>query len=94
MKSADQNEALIKVSLTDDHPLVLEGIEKVLATIADVEVVGRYSRGQELLNDIALNRPDVLFLDLQLPDISGRELSRKLLKAYPDLKILMCTLIV
>ncbi len=89
MESPAEKETLIKVSITDDHPLVLEGIEKVLATIADIKVIATYNRGTQLLNDIKLNRPDVLLLDLQLPDISGRELSKKLLKAYPDLKILI-----
>ncbi len=89
MESRTEKEERIKVSITDDHPLVIEGLEKVLATIEDIKVLATYNRGALLLSGIKHHLPDVLLLDVQLPDISGRELANRLLKAYPDLKILV-----
>lgn len=79
----------IKVAIADDHLVVIEGLQKALATIDDIVITDCYQRGHALLHDISSNMPDVLLLDVQLPDIRGKELAMKLLKQYPNLKILV-----
>lgn len=81
----------IHIVLVDDHPLVLQGLEIALSAYQDIQVSGVYKNGQELLAGIASLQPDVLILDIHLPDIPGDELVPLLLDQYPDLKIMVLT---
>ena len=80
-----------KIAITDDHMMVLKGIESMLENTKEIEVVGLFSNAEETLNGISKNQPDVLLLDINLPDINGIDLSKQLLKKYPDLKIIALT---
>ena len=80
-----------KISITDDHVMVLRGIASMLNDTHEVEVVGTYENAEETLARIKVDQPDVLLLDINLPDINGIELSKLLLKAHPDLKIIALT---
>lgn len=79
----------ITVALTDDHPMVLEGLQKVLNEVEAIHVSGVYSNGKELLAGLKTTVPDVLVLDVQLPDITGLEVAKIVKTAYPDIKILI-----
>jgi len=79
----------ITVSLTDDHPMVLEGLQKVLSETTDIYVSGAYRNGKDLLAGLKTTVPDVLLLDVQLPDITGLEVAKVVKTDYPDLKILI-----
>ncbi len=81
----------IKVAITDDHPLIADGISKMLARHPQMEFLTHYATGAALLAGLKEQQPDVLLLDINLPDISGNELVRKLLPEYPELKILVLT---
>lgn len=81
----------IKIAITDDHEMVLKGIDSMLADTKDIEVVGIYNNANETLINIQKDRPDILLLDINLPDINGIDLSKKLLKKYTDLKIIALT---
>ena len=81
----------IKLSITDDHEMVLKGIASMLSNTTELEVVGLYQNAQETLDQIEDDQPDILFLDINLPDINGIDLSEKLLKKYPELKIIALT---
>ncbi|KPM32783.1 Two component transcriptional regulator, LuxR family protein [Croceitalea dokdonensis DOKDO 023] len=80
-----------KIAITDDHVLVLNGIKAMLANTPEIDVVGTYDNGQQTLKKINLDKPDILLLDINLPDINGIELCKTLLKQYPELKILALT---
>lgn len=82
---------IIKIAITDDHKMVLQGIASMLQGTPELEVVGMYENGQQTLDLIEGDAPDVLFLDINLPDINGIDLSKKLLKLNPDLKIIALT---
>ncbi len=71
--------------------MVLKGIVSMLDTVPELTIVGTYKNANETLNSIAINTPDVLLLDINLPDINGIDLSKLLLKKYPDLKIIALT---
>lgn len=80
-----------KIAITDDHVLVLNGIKAMLANTSEIDVVGTYDTAQQTLKQIDLDKPDILLLDINLPDIDGIELCKTLHKQYPGLKILALT---
>lgn len=82
---------ITKVAITDDHVMVLRGIESLLENTNEVEIVATYTNAQETIEGLVINQPDVLLLDINLPDVNGIDLSKKLLKQYPELKIIALT---
>ena len=82
---------ITKIAITDDHTLVLQGINSMLENTQEIEVVGLYENAKETLENIKVHKPDVLFLDINLPDINGVDLSKQLLVEFPDLKIIALT---
>ncbi len=78
----------IKVALTDDHPMVLKGIQSMLVDTKEVIFVGIYKNAQQTLDNIGKDIPDILLLDINLPDMNGIDLCKKLKKANEGLKII------
>lgn len=78
----------IRVVIADDHPVVRAGIRNMLEKVVDIEVVGEASTGQETLLLVDELHPDVLLLDMELPDIKGTEVARKLQQRASPVKIL------
>lgn len=81
----------IKVSIADDHPVVLEGIRTILNESADVVVENIFSNGRDLLENLKKSQPDVLLLDIHMPSKQGNELAREINKEYPEIAILTLT---
>jgi DNA-binding NarL/FixJ family response regulator len=81
----------IRVAITDDHPMVVQGLGTMLAAYDHISVTGNYYNGAQLLEGLMDNCPDVLLLDMQLPDKTGDELIPIIKPLYPDLKILVLT---
>ena len=82
---------VIKLAITDDYKMVLKGIESMLKDTREIEVVGTYENASETLKNLEKDAPDVLLLDINLPDINGIDLCRQLVKKHPDLKIIALT---
>lgn len=82
---------ITKIAITDDHVMVLKGIESMLENTNEIEVIATYSNAQETIEGIEKKAPDVLLLDINLPDINGIDLSKQLLKKHPELKIIALT---
>jgi len=81
----------IKIAITDDHPLIIKGLMDVINANPHFELCGVYTSGADLLNGLSHQVPDVLLLDIQLPDKMGNELSRIVNKQYPKIAILALT---
>jgi len=81
----------IKIAITDDHPLVIKGLQNIFTDYPNIEVNATYTSGAELLEGLAERQPDVLLLDIQLGDKTGNELARIISKKYPLVKILVLT---
>ena len=79
----------IRVVLTDDHPVVRQGIKSLLEKGDGIEVVGEASTGEETIQKVKELNPDVLLLDVELPDIPGPRLALQIQQLQPDLKILV-----
>jgi DNA-binding NarL/FixJ family response regulator len=80
-----------KILVVDDHPLVLRGIRQVLESAEDFRVVGESTSGSEALELMGKVRPDIIVLDLRLPDLLGPDVCREMLARTPSLKVVILT---
>lgn len=83
---------MTKVLIADDHTLVRTGLRALLLSEPTLQLVGEATGGYEAIKMVADLRPDVLVLDLSMPDLDGIAVTRQLKPSYPDLKILILTL--
>jgi DNA-binding NarL/FixJ family response regulator len=81
------------VLVVDDHPIFRDGLAGLLATVPDVEVVGVASTGEQAIELATRLRPDVAFMDLNLPGISGIEATRRIAAVSPATAVLIVTMV-
>ncbi len=82
---------MIKVLVVDDHDLVRTGIRRMLADVDGIGVVGEAESGEEALSKVRELAPDVVLMDVRMPDIGGLEATRKLLRSHEDLRVIAVT---
>jgi len=82
---------VIRVMVVDDHPIVRQGLVSVLSDEDDLEVVGEASSGRQAIGLASRLRPDVVLLDLEMPDVDGVEAIPQLLATLPSLGVLVFT---
>jgi len=80
-----------RVFVVDDHEIVRRGIADMIDAEHDLEVVGEASTAQQALSRVAATLPDVVVLDVRLPDGSGIDVCRSILSAHPEVRCLMLT---
>lgn len=84
--------APVRVAIVDDHPMVAEGIEAILDSFDDIAVVGTFSAGRDIIAAVDRIRPDVILLDLNMPEMSGLTACEILLEEHPGLRILILSM--
>lgn len=82
---------MISVFIVDDHYMVIEGIRSLLQQEKDIELIGHASNGSSCRAFLKQMQPDVLLLDINLPDESGIDLCRDFQQQYPAMMILALT---
>ena len=82
---------MIRVVIADDHRVGRVGLEQLLQTFDDVEFLGAGAGGEEAVALCTEQRPDVLLLDLSMPDVDGIEVTKRLRDASPDTKVVVFT---
>jgi len=81
----------IRVFITDDHAIVRNGIRAVLATEPDMEVVGEAENGRQAVEAVPRLQPDVVLMDLVMPEMDGIEAIARITAAMPEARILVLT---
>lgn len=81
----------INVMITDDHKMLREGIKQLLEFDSEIDVIAQASDGKETLEKVFEVKPDVLLLDINLPDTTGVQLLKEIKRKTKKIKILMLT---
>lgn len=82
----------IRIAIVDDHPMVAEGIQSILESYDDVEVIATLSNGQEIIDQVADLDPDVILLDLNMPGLGGLSTTEIILERRPETRILILSM--
>ncbi|HMN05293.1 MAG TPA: response regulator transcription factor [Flavobacteriales bacterium] len=80
------------ILIVDDQSIILDGMEAILSGMSDVEVVGRCANGSEAVELARELKPDLVLMDVNMPDMDGIEATRHVLKASPDSHVLMLSM--
>lgn len=82
---------MIRVSLVDDHPAILNGLRMILAGFPNIQVLGAYTDGQQLMKGLETELPDIIIMDIQLPGEDGISLCKRAISTYPAVKVIVFT---
>jgi len=81
-----------RVILADDHKLFIEGIAGMLSSVEEIEIAGKAHTGKDALQMTLDKRPDLVILDITMPDMYGIEVTRKIKAKFPDVRILILSM--
>ena len=82
----------LRILIAEDHPLYRKGMISLLQSIPEFEVVGEASTGEEAVARASQLQPEVILMDLQMPEVNGIEATRRILRESPNIRVLMVTL--
>src|SRR5438105_1090415 len=82
-----------RVLIVDDHTLFREGLKALLSAAANINVVGEAATGREAVEKAAALTPDVILMDIQMPDGSGIQAAQGILQSTPNVGIIMLTML-
>ncbi len=85
-------ERTIRVLIADDHAVFREGLQAVLGPEPDMDVVGEAATGKEVVERAAELRPDIILMDIQMPQVNGIEATRRILEANPQVGVVVLTM--
>lgn len=81
-----------KILLADDHTIVRQGLKLILSAHSDLEVVGEAANGREAVELVSKLKPDIVLMDVAMPELNGIEATRRMVEANPRLKILVLSM--
>lgn len=88
---ASDGQDVIRVVVVDDHAVIRAGLQQLLAGTPDIEVVGQAENGREALDVVRRLRPDVVLMDLQMPDVDGVAATRMIMAEQLGVDVLVLT---
>ncbi|MBN1934314.1 MAG: response regulator transcription factor [Anaerolineae bacterium] len=86
-----QTKNAIRVIIADDHAIVRRGIAALLATEPGIDVVGEAQNGREAIESVKKLEPDVVLMDMVMPEVDGLEAIRRIVEDQPEIRILVLT---
>ena len=81
------NKGVIRVEVADDHPVVREGLTAIINQCRDMQVVAEAANGREAIDQFLCHRPDVVLMDLRMPEIDGVAAIQEIMRTHPDARI-------
>lgn len=82
----------VKIILADDHNIVRAGIRSILSKIPGMKVIAETDNGREALNLIKKLKPDVVLVDIAMPELNGLEVTQSIVKEFPEIKIIILSM--
>jgi DNA-binding NarL/FixJ family response regulator len=83
---------MIKVLLADDHPVVRDGLRALFAEYPNIDVIGEADTGREAIKAAVLDKPDVIIMDLAMPDTDGFTATAEINRVAPEVAVLVLTM--
>src|ERR1700691_6762970 len=83
--------ALIRILSVDDHPLLRAGVAALVGTQPDMTIVGEAKTGREAIESYRATRPDILLIDIQMPDMDGIDAIIAIRSEFPDARAIVLT---
>ena len=83
---------MIRLLIADDHPMVRDGLRALFDELPDIEVVGEAANGREAVEGAVVHRPDVLIMDLAMPDVDGFAATSEITRVAPEVAVLVLTM--
>src|SRR6266704_791694 len=82
----------IRILLADDHTILRAGLKMMLNAQPDMEVIGEAQDGRQALHEAQRLQPDVILMDITMPDMNGIEATKQIKRAQPEIKVLILTM--
>jgi two-component system nitrate/nitrite response regulator NarL len=79
---------MVKLMIADDHQMIIDGIKSILEGEEEVALIGEALHGKQLMKLIAANEPDIVLMDINMPQMDGVEATRYIKKEYPNIKVI------
>ena len=86
------SESILKIVIADDHQMFIDGVKVLIRNETRFAIVGEALNGEAALELIAQHRPDILITDINMPGMSGTELTKKVKEQFPQTKVLVLTM--
>jgi DNA-binding NarL/FixJ family response regulator len=83
----------VRILIVDDHLLFRDGVRSLVKSVPDLELIGEGSNGQEAIARAASLQPDVILMDIKMPDMDGIQAARKIVQTSPHIRILILTML-
>ena len=83
---------MIKVMLVDDHELIREGIKQIIELESDIDVIAQVGDGREAVELARKNKPDIILLDINMPEMNGIEVLKRLRDLGIESRVIMLTI--
>ncbi len=83
---------MIKVLVADDHPVVRDGLRALFAEYANIDVIGEADTGREAIKAAVIDKPDVIIMDLAMPDTDGFTATAEITRVAPEVAVLVLTM--
>ena len=82
----------ISILIADDHTLFRDGLKALFGSVADTTVIGEATTGAEAIRQAEKHQPDVILMDIQMPDLNGIEATRQIVQTSPHIGVIMVTM--